>query len=154
MLYIIFGIAVVLFLCVLYEKTRTHGMSNPNGPPIIPNMDLQYDSQNNKCAPPPCGQSGSIDKRDFGLAMTGCEKTFLPVESVDRKPYEMPGTTYFEDLDTEFMQYSMRNGAQMPFKDVYESYNRLQQLVFSTPKDTLYEKTQNPRRRNYLTTTY
>lgn len=145
-------------MCVLYEKNRVagrsrlFGLTDPYGPSIIPNMDLQYDS-NSKCAPPRCGSEGGIDKRDFGLAMTGCEKTFVPAEP-KKKKQENPQRNYFDDLDDEFMKYTMRNGAETPFREVYESYSKLQQLVHSTPKDTLYEKTQNPRRRNFLTTTY
>ena len=141
-------ICVCLFILSIMES-RTHGMGSHDGVRTIPNYDMMSDTKS-KCAPPPCQNPTNRDKRDLGIALPGCTKIFIESNEEEKKPEK----NFYQREEEEFLQYRMTIGAEKPFRDVYDSYERLHQAVYQTPKNTRHEKTQNPRNRNYLTTTY
>ena len=140
-------ISAILFLISINSKSNKY--SSPDGPPIIPRMDTMIDSKS-ECAPPPCAPGG-WDKRDIGIAMPGCSKTFIDNPEKQEKKIE---PEYYEGLEDEFLKYRMTVGSDKPFRDIYDSFDRIQQVVYQTPKNTLHERTENPRNRTFLTTMY
>ena len=142
-------VAIALFMYSALQDHRAFASSYPDGPPIIPRMDTMI-PKNDDCAPPICGR-GQFDKRDLGIALPGCSKVFFEKSDIEQPTIEHD---YFEKLDDQFQNYVMMAGSEKPFRDIYDSYDRLQQLVYQSPRDTLHEKTTNPRSKKYLTTLY